>query len=1142
MYGTTVNNKGKIEKNKFVKEGPCIFPFKHKWKTHNKCIASDKGPKCATSVNKNNTLKTYGYCVSFKSKSKKKKFKKKKLKIVDKDKSPELSAKTKNENLQTKTQKKQHTLKKNKTEKKKKLKKKLKIITENKEMTQSSMKASNTLNQGFISALGELENFMQKKGDFMRARAYQKAQEAIMAYPNEIQNVNEIAKLKGVGKTIMAKLEEFKKTGKIQALEKEKADPIHVFTNIYGVGPKKAKQLLNDGITTLDQLKKKQDDVLTETQKMGLKYYDDLEKRIPRSEIDSYQTIFNEVFNNLKFENSKMEIVGSYRRGNKNSGDIDVIITDSKNDKSILKKFVDALWQEDIIIYKLTDGSTKILVITKLPNKPARRVDFLYSPPSEFAFAILYFTGSKAFNVMMRHRALEKGYSLNEHGFYKMTDGKKGKKLDKEFNTEKDIFDFLDMKFKEPTERFDGRAVEILKESLVQDQDQEISSVKTVTSTSTKSSNTTVKRRSPRNHNKTLKASPKSNVADFKEKGAKFLKKLSEKQIGDMVRYANDVYFNDPDKIVLTDDEFDIIKEYLYSNYPKNIALKDIGAPIVTNSKNKVQLPFPMPSMDKIKPSSNAVGKWLEKFNKPESYVISAKLDGVSGLYSTQNAEKKLYTRGNGTIGQDISYFIPYLKLPEKQNVVIRGEFIISKNNFEKHFKGSKNARNTVAGIINRIKVDKDQMKYVDFVAYEVIEPHMRPSEQFKFLKNLNIDIVKNEEKTTIDNNYLSSTLVDWREKYQYDIDGIIVSHNRMYAFRSDKNPEHAFAFKMVLKDQTAEAKVVDVIWSISKHGFLKPKIQIEPISLKGVTIEFATAFNAAFVEKHKLGIGALVEISRSGDVIPHIEKVVKPAQKALMPDVPYKWNKTHVDILLEDKSSNKIVQSKTMLAFFKVLEVDGIGPGNIQKIIDAGYNTIPAILAMSKEDFLNIPGFKDKTASKLHSGIKNKVEQISLAKLMKASHIFGRGLGEKKITPILKKFPDILTSAKSKEDKIKDVLTVSGIGEETSKLFVDNIPEFLQFLVDSKLMKKLKQNSIIKPKNTSHPLYEKKIVLTGYRDKQLTEDIENLGGTIGSSVSKTTFVVITKNIDDNTSKLLKAKELNIPIMTPESFKSKYIK
>ena len=118
-------------------------------------------------------------------------------------------------------------------------------------------------------------------------------------------------------------------------------------------------------------------------------------------------------------------------------------------------------------MYKLTDGKSKILVIAQLPGKPARRVDFFR--PKRISFCNPVFTGSKIFNTMMRQRALNLGYSLNEHGFYKMVNGKKGAKIDMTFNNEKDIFDFLNMEFKDPTERKDGRAVEDKKDSPVQD-------------------------------------------------------------------------------------------------------------------------------------------------------------------------------------------------------------------------------------------------------------------------------------------------------------------------------------------------------------------------------------------------------------------------------------------------------------------------------------------------------------------------------------------------------------------------------------------------------------------------------------------------------------------------------------------------
>ena len=110
----------------------------------------------------------------------------------------------------------------------------------------------------------------------------------------------------------------------------------------------------------------------------------------------------------------------------------------------------------------------------------------------------------------------------------------------------------------------------------------------------------------------------------------------------------------------------------------------------------------------------------------------------------------------------------------------------------------------------------------------------------------------------------------------------------------------------------------MNVLWSPSKDGYLKPRIQIEPVVLGGAKIEYATAFNAAFVEEKKLGIGSLVKLVRSGDVIPHIMDVIEPAEKAKMPDVAYKWNDTHVDIILEDAEQDETVKEKNIVGFFK--------------------------------------------------------------------------------------------------------------------------------------------------------------------------------------------------------------------------------
>ena len=139
-----------------------------------------------------------------------------------------------------------------------------------------------------------------------------------------------------------------------------------------------------------------------------------------------------------------------------------------------------------------------------------------------------------------------------------------------------------------------------------------------------------------------------------------------------MLKKSNDAFFNNVS--IITDNEYDIIKEFMQKKFPNNKTIKQIGAKV--NGK-KVKLPYFMPSMDKIKPQTNALDKWKMKFKG--QYIITPKLDGVSGLYSTENGTSKLYTRGNGEYGQDISYIIPYMSLPSEPDLTIRGELIIKK-------------------------------------------------------------------------------------------------------------------------------------------------------------------------------------------------------------------------------------------------------------------------------------------------------------------------------------------------------------------------------------------------------------------------------------------------------------------------------
>ena len=604
----------------------------------------------------------------------------------------------------------------------------------------------------------------------------------------------------------------------------------------------------------------------------------------------------------------------------------------------------------------------------------------------------------------------------------------------------------------------------------------------------------------------------------------------------------------------MTDNEYDILREYTLDQFPTNLVAQ--AGHTQCAIKNKVTLPYEMWSMDKIKPDTGALAKWQQSYSGP--YVFSCKLDGVSGLYSTEGTAPKLYTRGNGIVGQDISHFLPYLKLPATPNITIRGEFIIKRSVFQtKYAKDFANPRNFIAGLMNQKKPDAAKCADIHFVAYEVLKPVLKPSEQMKMLDTLlpaassassAFRVVHYQLGAEVSNALLSDLLIKWRTEYEYEIDGIICINDALYP-RKTGNPAHAFAFKMVLSDQLAEAKVVNVIWTASKDGYLKPRVQIEPIQLGGVKIEFATGFNGKFIEENRIGVGALVRLTRSGDVIPHIIAIVQPAAQAQMPSVPYVWNATHVDVMLENKAEDATVREKNITVFFSSLEVDGLGAGNVKKIIATGYDTVPKILAMQPADFLKVPGFKDKMAQKIHASIEAQVQQASLADLMHATNIFGRGFGVKKFQSILAAEPTILTDTANHRpvsEQIQRLTAVDGMAKKTAEQFVLQVPAFLAFLAEAKLMSKLappltqQQQQQQQPKDTTHPLYGKRYVMTGFRDKNLQEQLAAIGAEQSSAVSKNTFVLLVKDLSETNSKVASAKALNIPIMTPDEFKDKY--
>ena len=633
-------------------------------------------------------------------------------------------------------------------------------------------------------------------------------------------------------------------------------------------------------------------------------------------------------------------------------------------------------------------------------------------------------------------------------------------------------------------------------------------------------------------------------LSDFKNNPKDYLEKLNDNELIDFIQELNYEYYIKGVSLV-NDELYDYTKEELRKRKPEHPLLKDVGV-----SKNsKIVLPYYMGSMDKIKNNEKELNNWLKKYKKDEGYVLSDKLDGISGLLHFNPEDSiKLYTRGDGYKGQDISHLLKFINhIPDfkdiNKEIAVRGELIMSKENFikiKKEDETIKNVRNAVAGIFNSKKPNLKIAKYIDFVVYECIKPdNLTPKKQFKKLKKLGFKTAYAETISDIDIKLLSNRLVNRRDNSEYDIDGIIITHDKYYERIDGENPKYAFAFKSIITSKKAEVLVLKVEWNLTKDDYLQPIVHFEPVEIDGVTIEKATGFNAKFIKDNKIAPGSIIVIIRSGDVIPKIEEVLKESEEPSMPDnYKWKWNETEVEILLDEKQFNentiKEKNFKELENFVLKIKFDRIGPGVVKKLFDAGIDTIDKFLNVSKDDLLKVPGIKDKTADNILKSIKTSMTDLDCITLMTASNKLGRGFAAKKLKLIVDEYPDIIN--KNMKPNVSDLIKIKGIEKKTAEKFVNNFDNYLEFIKINKIKcvyKEVKQNKDSKLKDL-------KIVFTGFRSNEFEEFIENNGGKIQSSISKNTDLLVIKNNDTGGSKIEKAKELKIKIITKKDFETEY--
>jgi len=660
------------------------------------------------------------------------------------------------------------------------------------------------------------------------------------------------------------------------------------------------------------------------------------------------------------------------------------------------------------------------------------------------------------------------------------------------------------------------------------------------------------------------KIATKKFIGDLLKDVSGVIGRMEITDVAKLIHEANHAYYN-TEKPLFSDAIYDVIYTILKIKDPNNPVLKEVGAGVANNDKRKETLPFYMGSLDKVKTDDEGA---LKKFSKnfPGPYVMSDKLDGNSALVYVDKGVLKIYSRGNGNIGQNITSIAPYIQnLPkhlvddsrnEKDGkLAVRGELIISKEDFEKVKSKGANARNMVAGAINAKIPDLEVLSFVQFVAYEMLHPDgLKMSEQIEKMKCLGFTCV--HHKPMLSKNFsgenLSTFLLERRTKSPFEIDGVVVfDDGRVHERKRNENPDYAFAFKSMQTLDKAETTVTRIEWNMSKDGYLIPVVNFTPVALEGVVIQRASAFNGKFIKDHKLGPGSRVIIMRSGFVIPYIAEVLSPSEtgEPQMPNLEYKWSNSGVDVIATTDSgpTNEQLILKNMEYFFNKIDVKGLSTATVKKLFDAGYRTPKAVFEASIEDIKKIEGFKDKSATNLVASLQARSKELMRGSectlLMDASNTLGRGIGMKKLELVLEHIPNMV--ADQYIPSVAELVTIKGIEQKTAQLLVSHLPACFEFLRINGFEVCLKASSVdgisVPPTFKGSKLDGEVVVFTGVRSKDAEAFIDANGGKVSSTVSKKTTLVIAKDINGDSNTLKKARDMNIPVMSLEGFMKKYM-
>jgi DNA ligase (NAD+) len=434
-----------------------------------------------------------------------------------------------------------------------------------------------------------------------------------------------------------------------------------------------------------------------------------------------------------------------------------------------------------------------------------------------------------------------------------------------------------------------------------------------------------------------------------------------------------------------------------------------------------------------------------------------------------------------------------------------------------------------------------EYLRSVHFVAYQVLEPStMTRQQQFTWLtaQGFKTPWTISQHMNDVTEDGLFKILEARKAESAYPLDGIVIGTNTIPGTAGGgeaKNPNDAVAFKAALDEQREETTVVAIEWNLSRQGNWIPRVQIEPVSIGGANIQWVSGHNAAAVAQDAIGPGAHIILRRSGDVIPTIEKVLSPAPGgASMPVAgSWEWDATRVHAKRTEGSTEGTQEAlvQALLHALQTLEVDGVGPGLVKKMVAGGFTTMKALWAATPTALA--PSLGPTRSVQIHAGLREKHAAATHITLLIASNLLPRGVGRTRLRPLEALCPD------PRLWKRENLGHVAGWSSETLDALFASLPAALDWCERSfgpaaaaPVTVAARATTLTKPVGVA--------VFTGVRDKALEAAMTAAGWEIAPSVTNTTTVLIIADDDAKPStKIAAAKKKGIEICKLSDFRSR---